>query len=99
MFKTKVRIATHPNYQGMGYGSKALELLEKYYEGSMASLDESHEKSGNEQANIVADEVSCSVACTQPPSKLSCYFLRLCLTLLYQVCLSWVFNLGCGKLG
>ena len=28
-----VRIATHPNAQGRGYGSRALELLLKYYEG------------------------------------------------------------------
>ena len=28
-----VRIATHPNAQGRGYGSRALELLIKYYEG------------------------------------------------------------------
>ena len=27
-----VRIATHPNYQSMGYGSRALELLQQYYE-------------------------------------------------------------------
>ena len=26
-----VRIATHPEYQGMGYGAKALELLKEYY--------------------------------------------------------------------
>jgi N-acetyltransferase 10 len=28
-----VRIATNPNYQGMGYGSRALQLLEDYYSG------------------------------------------------------------------
>lgn len=28
-----VRIATNPNYQGMGYGSRALQLLEDYYRG------------------------------------------------------------------
>lgn len=28
-----VRIATNPNYQSMGYGSRALELLEDYYKG------------------------------------------------------------------
>lgn len=28
-----VRIATNPNYQGMGYGSRALQLLEDYYKG------------------------------------------------------------------
>lgn len=27
-----VRIATHPDYMGMGYGSRALTLLKKYYE-------------------------------------------------------------------
>ena len=27
-----IRIATHPSAQGKGYGSKALELLIKYYE-------------------------------------------------------------------
>ena len=26
-----VRIATHPEYQGQGYGTKALELLKEYY--------------------------------------------------------------------
>ena len=28
-----VRIATHPDYQGMGYGSRALSLLKQYYSG------------------------------------------------------------------
>lgn len=28
-----VRIATHPNYQGMGYGSRALDLLHQYFNG------------------------------------------------------------------
>ncbi|CAD6186507.1 unnamed protein product [Caenorhabditis auriculariae] len=35
-----VRIAVHPDYQNMGYGSKALELLEMYYLGRVRSLDE-----------------------------------------------------------
>lgn len=35
-----VRIATHPDYQGMGYGSRAMELLVQYYEGHMPSLSE-----------------------------------------------------------
>lgn len=37
-----VRIATHPEYQGMGYGQKALSLLLQYYSGSlsMATVDE-----------------------------------------------------------
>lgn len=28
-----VRIATNPNFQGMGYGARALQLLEDYYKG------------------------------------------------------------------
>ncbi|XP_033607138.1 RNA cytidine acetyltransferase isoform X2 [Cryptotermes secundus] len=35
-----VRIATHPDYQGMGYGSKALSLLKKYYEFKIPSIEE-----------------------------------------------------------
>lgn len=34
-----VRIATHPAAQGMGYGSRALHLLEKYYEGELIDAD------------------------------------------------------------
>ncbi|CAG0920051.1 unnamed protein product [Notodromas monacha] len=34
-----VRIATHPDFQNMGYGSKALALLEQYYEGKIAPID------------------------------------------------------------
>lgn len=35
-----VRIATHPEYQRMGYGQRALELLSEYYMGRMPSLEE-----------------------------------------------------------
>ncbi|XP_062513855.1 RNA cytidine acetyltransferase-like [Corticium candelabrum] len=35
-----VRIATHPDLQGMGYGSCALELLKQYYKGEVPSLSE-----------------------------------------------------------
>lgn len=31
-----VRIATHPDYQGLGYGSRALKLLQDYYMGKIA---------------------------------------------------------------
>ncbi|KAL1384691.1 N-acetyltransferase-like protein [Phyllosticta capitalensis] len=36
-----VRIATNPDYVGMGYGSKAMELLTDFYEGKFTSLSES----------------------------------------------------------
>ncbi|XP_021914457.1 LOW QUALITY PROTEIN: RNA cytidine acetyltransferase-like [Zootermopsis nevadensis] len=35
-----VRIATHPDYQGMGYGSRALSLLKQYYELKIPSVEE-----------------------------------------------------------
>eukprot|EP00040_Diaphanoeca_grandis_P022140 m.118487 g.118487 ORF g.118487 m.118487 type:complete len:1007 (-) comp28670_c0_seq2:99-3119(-) len=35
-----VRIATHPDYQGMGYGKKTIQLLTDFYEGKMPSLSE-----------------------------------------------------------
>ncbi|KAF3919568.1 hypothetical protein ABW20_dc0102727 [Dactylellina cionopaga] len=35
-----VRIATNPEYTKMGYGTRALKLLEEFYEGKFASLDE-----------------------------------------------------------
>lgn len=35
-----VRIATHPDYQGMGYGARALNLLKDYYEFKITNLDE-----------------------------------------------------------
>eukprot|EP00041_Stephanoeca_diplocostata_P033631 m.1116422 g.1116422 ORF g.1116422 m.1116422 type:complete len:1015 (+) comp24376_c0_seq2:198-3242(+) len=35
-----VRIATHPDYQGMGYGKRTLELLTAFYEGSLVGLSE-----------------------------------------------------------
>lgn len=49
-----VRIATHPNAQKKGYGTKALELLQKYYDGLMIDLDniktdESDELYGKDQ--------------------------------------------------
>lgn len=33
-----VRIATHPDFQKMGYGSRALQLLQNYYEGKITNL-------------------------------------------------------------
>ncbi|KAJ0098187.1 hypothetical protein Patl1_27624 [Pistacia atlantica] len=35
-----VRIATHPNAMRLGYGSAAVELLARYYEGQFASISE-----------------------------------------------------------
>lgn len=35
-----VRVAVHPDYQSMGYGSRAVQLIEQYYLGLATSLDE-----------------------------------------------------------
>ncbi|KAK6205007.1 putative ATPase [Scheffersomyces amazonensis] len=37
-----VRIATNPEYSGMGYGSRALELLKDYFEGKFTDISESN---------------------------------------------------------
>lgn len=34
-----IRIATHPNAQNKGYGSRAMELLAKYYEQELIDHD------------------------------------------------------------
>ncbi len=36
-----VRIATHPDYFGMGYGSEALKQLQAYYQGDIIVSEES----------------------------------------------------------
>mmetsp|Transcript_750 Transcript_750/g.1947 ORF Transcript_750/g.1947 Transcript_750/m.1947 type:complete len:499 (-) Transcript_750:53-1549(-) len=38
-----VRIATHPEYQGMGYGTRALALLADYFNGQIVPLAEEDE--------------------------------------------------------
>lgn len=43
-----VRIATHPDYQGMGYGKRAMKLLQEYYEGKIVSVDEGGPTAGED---------------------------------------------------
>lgn len=49
-----VRIATNPEYSGMGYGSKALQLLQDYYEGKFTDISES--EVNTRQITRVSDE-------------------------------------------
>ncbi|XP_024941592.1 RNA cytidine acetyltransferase isoform X2 [Cephus cinctus] len=52
-----VRIATHPDYHGMGYGSRALELLRQYYELNIPNIEETSEEiSVNPEITNVQDE-------------------------------------------
>ncbi|RLN58624.1 hypothetical protein BBJ29_007883 [Phytophthora kernoviae] len=47
-----VRIATHPDVTGMGYGSRAVELLTKYYQGEITSdvVDSTESEAKEEEA-------------------------------------------------
>ncbi|XP_013088592.2 RNA cytidine acetyltransferase-like isoform X3 [Biomphalaria glabrata] len=42
-----VRIATHPDYQRMGYGSVALDQLQKFYEGEFSKLKDTKDLGSN----------------------------------------------------
>lgn len=80
-----VRIATNPEYLGMGYGSRALELLTDFYQGNFASLSETeksvldHENMTRvtdaelEDTNLLEDDVQIRSIHSMPPlfSKLS----------------------------
>ncbi|XP_026330911.1 RNA cytidine acetyltransferase [Hyposmocoma kahamanoa] len=44
-----VRIATHPSYQRMGYGKRALQQLAAYYSGDIPCLDEAHSDDDDHQ--------------------------------------------------
>jgi N-acetyltransferase 10 len=46
-----VRIAVHPSVQSMGYGSRAVELLYRYYNGEMISLDNPGEEESDDDAS------------------------------------------------
>ena len=52
-----VRIATHADYQGMGYGQRAMNLLRDYYQGKMPSLNESMDQ--NDQSKTIAPVIDC----------------------------------------
>lgn len=59
LWNFKVRIATHPNCQGMGYGGQALSLLQKYFEGKIYDISEANETSDDEHTiTRVTDDVS-----------------------------------------
>lgn len=55
-----VRIAVHPSVQGMGYGSRAIELLYRFYNGEMVSLanagDSDEEDQGGEDEDQSSDD-------------------------------------------
>ncbi|XP_068673287.1 RNA cytidine acetyltransferase-like [Montipora foliosa] len=72
-----VRIATHPDFQGMGYGRRAMNLLIHYYEGKIPSLAEE----GMEENQIATltedDEVGLLKEVISPKSNLPPLLLKL----------------------
>lgn len=76
-----VRIATHPDYQRMEYGSQALKLLRQYYQGCIPSLDTEDAEDENStltQAPLVQDsEVDLLEEKIEPKSSLPPLLLKL----------------------
>ena len=50
-----VRLAVHPSVQGMGYGTRAIESLYRYYNGEMVSLVEHDDESEASMKDVSAD--------------------------------------------
>lgn len=51
-----VRVAVHPSVQGMGYGSRAIQLLYRFYNGEMVSLANEVEDDGGGSEEEPEDE-------------------------------------------
>lgn len=71
-----VRIATNPEYSGMGYGSRAIELLQDYYQGKFTDISESNELNDHTITRVtdkelqnasLKDEIKLRDAKTLPP--------------------------------
>lgn len=72
-----VRIATNPDYIGMGYGRKAIELLTDFYDGKFTSLSETDPVEEQtmvrvtdeelEDANLLQDNVKVRDITAMPP--------------------------------
>ncbi|XP_040266633.1 RNA cytidine acetyltransferase [Bufo bufo] len=72
-----VRIAVHPDYQGMGYGSRALQLLQMYYEGQFPCLEENVKNKPQEITSISSEAVSLLEESVTPRKNLPPLLLRL----------------------
>lgn len=72
-----VRIAVHPDYQGMGYGSRALQLLQMYYEGQFPALEENVNNNPQEIAAIGSEAISLLEESVVPRKNLPPILLRL----------------------
>ncbi|TMS06021.1 RNA cytidine acetyltransferase [Larimichthys crocea] len=72
-----VRIAVNPDYQGMGYGSRALQLLQMYYEGKFPTMDESTLSNQNVITSVSSEAVSLLEEVITPRKELPPLLLKL----------------------
>ncbi|XP_070617146.1 RNA cytidine acetyltransferase [Erythrolamprus reginae] len=72
-----VRIAVHPDYQAMGYGSRALHLLQMYYEGKFPCLEEKIIRKPREIATVSSEAVSLLEETVMPRKDLPPLLLKL----------------------
>uniref|UniRef100_A0A667WAS4 RNA cytidine acetyltransferase n=1 Tax=Myripristis murdjan TaxID=586833 RepID=A0A667WAS4_9TELE len=71
-----VRIAVNPDYQGMGYGSRALQLLQMYYEGKFPTMDENGH-TNSEITSVSSEAVSLLEEVITPRKELPPLLLKL----------------------
>ncbi|XP_005046440.1 PREDICTED: RNA cytidine acetyltransferase [Ficedula albicollis] len=72
-----VRIAVHPDYQGMGYGSRALTLLQMYYEGKFPCLEEETVQKTKEITTVSSETVGLLEEVVTPRKDLPPLLLKL----------------------
>lgn len=72
-----VRIAVNPDYQGMGYGSRALQLLQMYYEGKFPTMDEDNSSNHNEITPVSSEAVILLEEAITPRKELPPLLLKL----------------------
>ncbi|XP_069037739.1 RNA cytidine acetyltransferase [Lepisosteus oculatus] len=72
-----IRIAVHPDYQGMGYGTRALQLLQLYYEGQFPGLEETVENTASEITPVSSEAVSLLEEVVAPRKNLPPLLLKL----------------------
>lgn len=52
-----VRVATHPDVQKMGYGTRAIQLLIEYFSGKIISLEDNEGNEDNDMDDVEEEEV------------------------------------------
>ncbi|MGH0145470.1 UNVERIFIED_CONTAM: hypothetical protein FKN15_005422 [Acipenser sinensis] len=72
-----IRIAVHPDYQGMGYGSRALQLVQMYFEGQFPCLKENALKTVSEFTRVNSEAVSLLEEVVSPRKDLPPLLLKL----------------------